>query len=133
MVHTKGEERGPDGPCILPENMSFISSDPASSCSSSAHMVKYLAIPFLPSSLFSPDHSDQSAFLFRAEKAQSSETPPMAPSPDKIWVGLVPFGTCAHVPPCSHSPHGPSTGDLAQACPPRLPRPPPSSIQMSLL
>lgn len=29
VVHTKGEGRGPNGPRILPENMSFISSDPS--------------------------------------------------------------------------------------------------------
>ena len=57
----------------------------ASSCSVSAHIVKYLAIPFLPNTLFSPDHSDQSAFLSLAEKGQSSETPLMAPSTGKIW------------------------------------------------
>lgn len=41
----------------------------------------------------------------------------------RYGVGLVPFGTCAHIPPWTNCPHGPSAGDLTQACPPRLPSP----------
>ena len=82
----KGKDKAQMGPVSCQKIWTLFHQTPrASSCSISAHMVKYLAIPFLPNILFSLDHSDQSAFLSQAETAQSSETPLRAPSADEIW------------------------------------------------
>ena len=103
MVHTKGEGRGPNGQRkILFKNFSCLA------IKYELYFIRPLGPPpadmaNIWSSLFFPvpfslDHRDQSAFLSQAEESQSSETPFMEPSADKIWgwaVSLWPL--CPHL------------------------------------